>query len=441
MNEKDYIDLDKLNVSLAKGNVADLPNEDVQKKPKKKVVKKKKVKTTKGSVVVSKNTQKNKSSKKLIYLLIGFLLIALLVIAIVTFFRPKNEITEDKVLVLVNGEPVYSDEVKTRTDWLRLMNGMPITDIEALELSVDLELLVQEAKRRNMSVAEEELQTLFSDMAISVGITYAELQKYIEGYGINYGTLRTIIKKELLASKLIEEVVYSKEITEEELRKYYEENKMFFVHQNQSSFEDVRDILKQQLSVLGAEERYRALLAQLRANAVIEDYTGKIKTAEKESTVIEINLSDVLSEVDLNGSVIDVVDEPVVEVVVDEPVVDEPVVDEVVVDEPVVESPALEETTQPTRNTLRLAKCLTEKGAKMYSTYWSPDDKKQAQIFGESFEYIIRIECDAAGINPKVAECKNVLKKEFPTWPTWQINGNLYEGYQNLNNLITISGC
>ena len=77
----------------------------------------------------------------------------------------------------------------------------------------------------------------------------------------------------------------------------------------------------------------------------------------------------------------------------------------------------------------------------MYNTYWSPDGKKQAELFGEYFEHVITIECDAKGTNPKLAECKNILKKEYPTYPTWLINGQLIEGYQNLNNLARISGC
>jgi hypothetical protein len=35
-------------------------------------------------------------------------------------------------------------------------------------------------------------------------------------------------------------------------------------------------------------------------------------------------------------------------------------------------------------------------------------EKRQAEEFGEYFEQIIRIECDAEGTNPKLTECKNV---------------------------------
>jgi hypothetical protein len=40
---------------------------------------------------------------------------------------------------------------KTRADWLRLLNGMPISDEQALELSIETELLYKKQKKKHMS--------------------------------------------------------------------------------------------------------------------------------------------------------------------------------------------------------------------------------------------------------------------------------------------------
>lgn len=85
-----------------------------------------------------------------------------------------------------------------------------------------------------------------------------------------------------------------------------------------------------------------------------------------------------------------------------------------------------------------LAKCLTEKGAKMYGADWCPHCKNQKVAFGDSFKYIDYIECDPQGPNANPEACKAA---GIQGYPTWVIDGAKYPGEQDLATLSKLSGC
>ena len=79
-----------------------------------------------------------------------------------------------------------------------------------------------------------------------------------------------------------------------------------------------------------------------------------------------------------------------------------------------------------------LAKCLTEKGVKMYGTEWCPHCKNQKKLFGSSFQYINYTDCDK-----NRQEC---LSAGVQGYPTWEIDGQNYPGEQSLERLAQLSG-
>lgn len=85
-----------------------------------------------------------------------------------------------------------------------------------------------------------------------------------------------------------------------------------------------------------------------------------------------------------------------------------------------------------------LAKCLTEKGAKMYGAYWCPHCQNQKNDFGDSFQYINYVECDAKGPNGNPTACELA---GIQGYPTWVIGGAKYSGEQDLSTLAKIAGC
>ena len=84
------------------------------------------------------------------------------------------------------------------------------------------------------------------------------------------------------------------------------------------------------------------------------------------------------------------------------------------------------------------AKCLTEKGAKMFGAYWCSHCKSQKEMFGSSLKYITYVECDPNGDNPNPDFCS---QNSISGYPTWIINGTHYEGKLSLERLSSLTGC
>lgn len=84
-----------------------------------------------------------------------------------------------------------------------------------------------------------------------------------------------------------------------------------------------------------------------------------------------------------------------------------------------------------------LANYLTQIGARMYGAYWCPYCMRQIALFGEAFDTINYVECDARGENAQPQLCIDAGIEGFPTW---DINGELYPGLRSLEELAELSG-
>lgn len=62
------------------------------------------------------------------------------------------------------------------------------------------------------------------------------------------------------------------------------------------------------------------------------------------------------------------------------------------------------------------AKCLTEKGAKLYTTYWCPHCTEQKGLFGSSLKYIDVTECDPEGKDAEPEKCQAAGVTSIPAW-------------------------
>ncbi len=80
------------------------------------------------------------------------------------------------------------------------------------------------------------------------------------------------------------------------------------------------------------------------------------------------------------------------------------------------------------------AQCITSKGAIMYGTNWCPHCQAQKKEFGNSFRYIIFIDCDAN----KVA-CDLAGAKGYPTWVF--SDATSISGEQDFATLAERTGC
>jgi hypothetical protein len=86
------------------------------------------------------------------------------------------------------------------------------------------------------------------------------------------------------------------------------------------------------------------------------------------------------------------------------------------------------------------AKCLNQKGLKMYGAYWCPHCQDQKAEFDAAFKYVNYTECGVEG-NPRAVSqaCQQAGIKRYPTWifP----DGERAEQVFTLETLSSKSGC
>ncbi len=58
-------------------------------------------------------------------------------------------------------------------------------------------------------------------------------------------------------------------------------------------------------------------------------------------------------------------------------------------------------------------------------------------MFSDAFKYINYVECNPGGKNPNIELC---AEKGIERYPTWEINGQRYEGAKSLKELARLSG-
>ncbi|NES80075.1 MAG: vitamin K epoxide reductase family protein [Moorea sp. SIO2B7] len=95
-------------------------------------------------------------------------------------------------------------------------------------------------------------------------------------------------------------------------------------------------------------------------------------------------------------------------------------------------------TTTSGEAEIALAKHLTKVGAKKYGAFWCPHCYEQKQLFGkEAFREIDYIECAEGG---KKAQPQTCTEAKIKSYPTWEINGQLYPGTKSMEKLAELSG-
>lgn len=86
---------------------------------------------------------------------------------------------------------------------------------------------------------------------------------------------------------------------------------------------------------------------------------------------------------------------------------------------------------------IELAQHLASVGATKYTAYWCPHCYDQKQLFGEeAYNIVPHIECTPDGLNGEPERCEGVVR----AFPTWQIDGQIYEGTQTLERLAELTG-
>jgi hypothetical protein len=87
------------------------------------------------------------------------------------------------------------------------------------------------------------------------------------------------------------------------------------------------------------------------------------------------------------------------------------------------------------------ARCLTDRGVKMYGAWWCPHCVEQKEKFGASFEYATYVECGIKGQTyGRSQACKDANIEHYPTWQ-FPPTGERVERVFTLEALSDRTGC
>jgi thiol-disulfide isomerase/thioredoxin len=87
---------------------------------------------------------------------------------------------------------------------------------------------------------------------------------------------------------------------------------------------------------------------------------------------------------------------------------------------------------------IALVEHLVKSGAKFYGAYWCSHCNKQKSMFGSvAAAKLPYIECAKDGENSQRQLCKDLAIRMFPTW---SINGKMFEGTRELKDIAERSG-
>ena len=94
-------------------------------------------------------------------------------------------------------------------------------------------------------------------------------------------------------------------------------------------------------------------------------------------------------------------------------------------------------TTSSSPQKIKFAQFLRENNIAMYSAYWCPHCHDQKQLFGkQAFKELTVIECAKDGKDSQHELCE---AKGIDGFPSWEINGEIYSGIKNLNDLAIMT--
>ena len=95
-------------------------------------------------------------------------------------------------------------------------------------------------------------------------------------------------------------------------------------------------------------------------------------------------------------------------------------------------------TSESTRESIELAKYLKDNGVVKYSAYWCPNCLNQGELFGkQAYKELNVVECARDGKKSQTQLC---IDKNIQGFPSWEINGEIYSGVKDLNDLAIMTG-
>ena len=110
---------------------------------------------------------------------------------------------QSAIKIVVNDSPITSYDISNRERFLKLISRGRLGRQKAIDELIDEKLKLQEARRRNVSISDTEVDQAFARIASSTKLTPAKLTQALTQQGVNPTTLKNRIRADLAWSKIV----------------------------------------------------------------------------------------------------------------------------------------------------------------------------------------------------------------------------------------------
>lgn len=154
---------------------------------------------------------------------VAAVVIFLLVVGAIYFFHWKSSKKDNAVAAIVNGEEITNAYIDEQYSRVPIQYRAFITRDMLVNQTVNEVLLLQEAKKKGISVTDEEVNAALTDAMSKAGITEDDLDTKLAEQNITREYLLDIYSRQLIITKLLEQEVFaSVEVDEEQVEAEYE---------------------------------------------------------------------------------------------------------------------------------------------------------------------------------------------------------------------------
>jgi foldase protein PrsA len=189
----------------------------------------KKKKNTKSKSSSRKRISKKSKAKKTVSIVVLILIIiALGVVGVMQLSRIKKT----SVVAFVNDDKITNEDLNQGYDFLFFITGYPeeykqiITKETFLEQLINEKIVLQEAKKQGVDISDEEVDAKIEEITSQNLLGPEEFEYRLTDKGFSLGYFKEYYKTQLILSKFLNESVFSEiELTDSEIRSYYEANK------------------------------------------------------------------------------------------------------------------------------------------------------------------------------------------------------------------------
>lgn len=135
----------------------------------------------------------------------------------------------DRVAAQINNDIIMESEVKTRIETIKMKfidQGRPlppehVLTQEILEQLITEELQMQMAQRAGIRISDQELNQSMNNIAKKNGMTLDQFKQGLEAEGTSYATARAQIKREMIISRIRQNMVNRRiKITDQEVKAF-----------------------------------------------------------------------------------------------------------------------------------------------------------------------------------------------------------------------------